>query len=43
VRIYVDEDLRRIASEVIGADRSVQDWAQTESDDSIQAGAYRRL
>ena len=40
MRIDVDEDLRRIASEIVGADRSVEDWAETESDDSIQVGAY---
>jgi hypothetical protein len=40
VRIDVDEDLRRIAFEIVGADRSVEDWAETESDDSIQVGAY---
>ena len=40
MRVPIDEDLRRIAESIVQEKKSVDEWAEVESDDMFQEGDF---
>lgn len=40
MKITLDKDFKRIACEIVTEDKTLAEWAQIESDDMFQRGAF---